>query len=173
MSSLKPRLHPDHQPGKSKCPLTSVWMANSPPSPGPHCPGGFPHGPVVKSSHVQFGGMGLIPGQGGKIPHASHCVKNKQNCPSWTAHLPQTLLGCPSLLVTDPHPHLCFQSNPNPGANPLSSTFRTHSKSHSYSPLPSLPLWAVLTTHSQPHFLQQPPTGSPEDTLVPQSLSLS
>ena len=31
----------------------------------------FPGGPVVKASPSNAGGVGLIPGQGAKIPHAS------------------------------------------------------------------------------------------------------
>ena len=33
--------------------------------------GDFPGGPVVKTSLSNAGGVGLIPDQGGKIPHAS------------------------------------------------------------------------------------------------------
>ena len=39
--------------------------------------GGFPGGPVVKTSPSSAGGAGLIPGQGAKIPHASQPKKTK------------------------------------------------------------------------------------------------
>ena len=44
----------------------------------------FPGGPVVKTSLSNAGGVGLIPGQGTKIPHASQPknqnIKQKQYC---------------------------------------------------------------------------------------------
>ena len=39
--------------------------------------GDFPGGPVVKTSPSNAGGTGLIPGQGGKIPHTSRPKKPK------------------------------------------------------------------------------------------------
>ena len=35
----------------------------------------FPGGPVVQTLSFHFRGMGLIPGQGTKIPHAMRCSK--------------------------------------------------------------------------------------------------
>ena len=47
-------------------------------------PWDFPGGPVVKTSPSNVGGVGLIPGQGAKIPHASQPktknIKQKQYC---------------------------------------------------------------------------------------------
>ena len=44
----------------------------------------FPGGPVVKTSPSNAGGVGLIPGPGAKIPHASwpqnQTIKQKQYC---------------------------------------------------------------------------------------------
>ena len=44
----------------------------------------FPGGPVVKTSPSNAGGVGLIPGRGAKIPHASwpknRNIKQKQYC---------------------------------------------------------------------------------------------
>ena len=40
--------------------------------------GDFPGSPVVKTSASNTGGVGLIPGQGAKIPHASWPKKPKQ-----------------------------------------------------------------------------------------------
>ena len=44
----------------------------------------FPGGPVVKTSHSNTGGEGLIPGRGAKIPYASRPktqnIKQKQYC---------------------------------------------------------------------------------------------
>ena len=46
--------------------------------------GDFPGGPVVKTSPSKAGGVGSIPGQGFKIPHASwpenQNIKQKQYC---------------------------------------------------------------------------------------------
>ena len=46
--------------------------------------GDFPGGPVVKTSPSNAGGVGLIPGQGAKISHASRPenqnIKQKQYC---------------------------------------------------------------------------------------------
>ena len=46
--------------------------------------GDFPGGPVVGTSPSNAGGVGLIPGQGAKIPHAStpksQNIKQKQYC---------------------------------------------------------------------------------------------
>ena len=39
--------------------------------------GGFPGGPVVKTSPSSAGGAGSIPGWGTKIPHASQPKKQK------------------------------------------------------------------------------------------------
>ena len=41
----------------------------------------FPGGPVVKTLPSNAGGVGAIPGQGTKIPHAVECSK-KTNCTS-------------------------------------------------------------------------------------------
>ena len=47
-------------------------------------PGDFPDGPMVKTSPSKIGGVGLILGQGAKIPHTlgpeSQNMKQKQYC---------------------------------------------------------------------------------------------
>ena len=40
--------------------------------------GAIPGGPVIKTSPSNAGGIGLIPGQGAKIPHASWPEKPKK-----------------------------------------------------------------------------------------------
>ena len=46
--------------------------------------GDFPGGPVVETSPSSAGGVGLIPGQGARIPHSlqprSQNIKQKQYC---------------------------------------------------------------------------------------------
>ena len=48
----------------------------------------FPGGPVVKTWPFKVGGLGLIPGWGGKIPHGSgpknQNIKQKQYCNKFT-----------------------------------------------------------------------------------------
>ena len=41
--------------------------------------GDFPGGPVVKTLSSTAGGVGLIPGQGAKVPHASRSKKKKKS----------------------------------------------------------------------------------------------
>ena len=58
----------------------------------------FPGGPVVKTSPSNVGGVGSVPGQRAKIPHASwpknQNIKHKQYCECMHA---QSLQSCPTL----------------------------------------------------------------------------
>ena len=65
--SCFPRLHLGEQ---DKLQQRGEWVFKR------HTMGDFPGSPVVKTSPSNAGGMGLIPGQGAKIPHAS-CPKNQ------------------------------------------------------------------------------------------------
>ena len=44
----------------------------------PKIGGGFPSSPVVETLNLHFRGMGSIPSQGMKIPHALECRKKKK-----------------------------------------------------------------------------------------------
>ena len=51
----------------------------------------FPGGPVVKNPPSNAGGMGLISGQGTKIPHTTGQLSPHRN---YRAHVPQLLRLC-------------------------------------------------------------------------------